>query len=150
MSLVWLCLGIFVSCHIPLSLPPLFPVYFSTISCRLKAKTPKTYIFLKILGWIDSPAIKMQADECFCDFFCSPSFYWWMPWLTLSQSMPDLTSFCLKFSGWKMIDKCVGGYILSIHAEGSERIVNDCAKSRPCRGKESHCGIIKNPQIVSP
>lgn len=28
---------------------------------------------------IDSPVIRMQADELFWGFFCSPPFYWWMP-----------------------------------------------------------------------
>lgn len=46
---------------------------------------------------IDSPAIRMQADKLFSDFFCGPSFYWQMPRLALLQSMPDLTSFRLKF-----------------------------------------------------
>lgn len=61
---------------------------------------------------IDSPAIRMQADKLFSDFFRSPSFYWWVPRLTLSQSMPDLTSHRYKFRAWNMIDKCVRNVLL--------------------------------------
>lgn len=52
-----------------------------------------------------------------------------------SQSMPDLTSYRLKFWAWNMIDKCVAGYILSWCAASS--LCNGCAKSFALLGESN-------------
>ena len=53
--------------------------------------------------------LECKQTNCFCDFLSSPSFYWRTRQLALSQSMPDLKSYHLKFRAWNMIKERVAG-----------------------------------------